>query len=85
LYNFSWGLTKELYSSHHPNRSIERFHDILEGKSNLLFIFVGEGRIIGSYFSLKYPRLTEKVRNDPYSFLFISEEKEIVKFKAVGS
>lgn len=88
--NFSWGLCEEVHSSALPFKSIEKFHQLLEGRRNLLFIFIGEDRILGSYYPSRYPKLVEKIRNDPNSFLFISNpttssDTQILEFKAVPS
>jgi hypothetical protein len=60
---------------------------MLEGRRNLLFVFVGDNRIIGSYYPSRYPRLAERLRNDPNSFLFASnnDRNKIIEYKAVSS
>ena len=38
----------------------------------MLFIFVGDDRVVGSFYNKPYPTITDKCLNDPDSFLFIS-------------
>ena len=42
----------------------------------MLFIFIGEDRVVGSYYSKPYPNIKETVKNlyDPESFIFISPQ-----------
>jgi hypothetical protein len=77
---FSWANVQELFSWKHPLRSVERFHELLEGKKHLFFLFINPNRIVGSYFPSRYPRLTERNRHDKNSFLFVSEGENIVKY-----
>lgn len=59
---------------------------MLEGKTNLLFIFIGDKTVIGSYYPSRYPKLTEKLRFDNKSFLFVSDNDHTFhKFKAMPS
>ncbi len=70
--NFSWGTVEQVYSSHQSLISIEKFHELLEGRKNLLFLFICQNKVLGSFYPTRYPRLTEKLRNDCNSFLFLS-------------
>ena len=54
----------------------ERFHEKLAEKNRLLFIFIGEDRIVGSYYFKPYPNIKDssKILYDADSFLFISPQ-----------
>ena len=82
---FTWGSCVEVYSSSQPLKTIEKFHEMLEDKRNLLFIFISENCIVGSFYPSRYPKMATKLRNDPNSFIFVSNEEKtsIVEYKPI--
>lgn len=82
--DFSWTKCHELYSSKNDLITCEKFHESFQGLSNLIFIFIGETRIIGSFFSCKYPSMNNRLKKDENSFIFISKSNssEFIKYNA---
>jgi hypothetical protein len=61
-----------------------QFHAALAGKTNLIFIVITEGFVVGSYFSCPYPSYSSGMANDPKSFIFITRQdsNKVLKYLA---
>jgi hypothetical protein len=77
---FSWTKTNVLFNNNSPLTTCEKFHEKLRDKSNLLFLFLGDSLIIGSYYEVPYPSVAERSKKDENSFIFIEDETLADKF-----
>jgi type IV secretory pathway VirB4 component len=55
---FEWSLAEVIFSSQSQLTTCERFHEKLKDRRNLLFLFIGEREIIGSYYTEPYPSVS---------------------------
>lgn len=68
---FSWAKTRLLFNIQSPLTTCEKFHEKLKDKSHLLFLFVGDSLILGSFYETGYPSVAERSKKDDHSFIFI--------------
>lgn len=76
--DFSWDKAEVIFTYNTPFTTCEKFHEKLRDRERLLFIFVGEGQIIGSFYPEAYPTITEKDKRhkrDENSFIFIQDNE----------
>ena len=82
---FEWPSFEIIFSSQSHLTTCERFHDKFRGRRNLLFLFIGDQEIIGSFYREPYPSISEKYRKDPNSFIFIYDDGLPEKFAVYGA
>ena len=58
IQHFSWSKAEVVFRHDTPFTTCEKFHEKLRDRERLMFLFMGEGLIIGSYYPEAYPTVT---------------------------